>query len=77
MGGNYYQPHNGGKVIWAELALPQPRQGGELPQRTAARYSYPEPETPVEPLQNTALMRRVLDELHRLDTDRDYHRGQL
>ncbi len=63
---NCYQPHNGGKVILAELAVSQERKAGE--QRTTGLYSYPEPETPVEPLQNTALMRRVLDGLHRLDS---------
>lgn len=27
---NYYRPHGGGKVMWAELAIPQQRQPGGL-----------------------------------------------
>lgn len=72
---NYY-PVSGGKVIWAELALPEQRHAGALSQRATGRFSYPEPETPVEPLQDTALMRRVGDRLHSLDTDREHRRGQ-
>jgi hypothetical protein len=37
---NFYHPHGGGKVIWAEL--------GPLPQRVAGGFSFPDPDELVE-----------------------------
>jgi hypothetical protein len=64
---NCYQPHNGGKVIWAELAIPQPCEGNEqLPQRAPRQPTGHE--TPVTPLRDKQLMQRVLNGLYRLDS---------
>lgn len=75
---NWYR-HGGGKVIWAELGAPQPRQSKAhepLPRRTAGRFSFPEPETPVEPVTDLGVLRSVLEGLHRLDEEGE-RRGQL
>lgn len=53
-----YQPDGGGKVIWAELAMPQQPQARPAATSTNRRYSYPAPETPVEPVCDVPLMRR-------------------
>lgn len=62
-----YRPPSGGKVIWAELTIPQPREDNEqLPQCTTRQS--PQYETPVTPMRDKQLMQRVLDGLHRLDS---------
>ncbi len=48
-----------------------PQQPRPAATSTNRRYSYPAPETPVEPLCDVPLIRRVRDGLHRLDTDRN------
>lgn len=48
-----YQPRGGGKVMWAKLVISPRRQSGQqLPQRTAARYSYPDLEKSIEYLRD-------------------------
>lgn len=76
---SWYPTNGGGKVIWAELGIPRPRQcepSQSLPRRTACRYSYPEPDQPVMPVHDPELLREVLRGLHNLGTDRG-HRGEL
>jgi hypothetical protein len=67
---SWYEPRGGGKVIWAQLRVPRPRQTPPpepLPHRVAGSVSYPEPDQPVTPMRDPEFLRKVLGGLHRLD----------
>lgn len=76
---DWYQPNTGGKVIRAELSIPQPRRAEPaepLPVRVPGWFSYPEPDEPVTGLSDLEFLRRVRDGLHGMDTEWG-HRGEL
>ncbi|MGH3871300.1 MAG: hypothetical protein ACRDSR_07260 [Pseudonocardiaceae bacterium] len=64
-----YHPRSGGKVIRAQLGI------APLPRRTAHSISLPDPETPIEPVRDLDMLKKVLDGLHSLDFEgvRDGH----
>jgi hypothetical protein len=74
----HYRPRAGGKVVWAELALPGPEPAvdpGEapvpLPRRgrepAAFRHVWPVATLPVTFSEDPAVLRRVADGLRALD----------
>jgi hypothetical protein len=65
---NWY-PRDRGKIIWTELGIPAQRHTNPLPGRTAGRISYPASPSPSDPLRNVEAMRRVRDDLLRLDSE--------
>lgn len=61
----FYLPPHGGKVVWVALEIPP-----ALPRRAGyPRPVPPAPARPVEAMTDPALLERVRDGLHRLDTD--------
>lgn len=65
----YYWPRTGGKVIWCELALPEPgytrAEGPSLP--LPRRESPAKPATAIEFVDDVGLLQRVADGLRALD----------
>jgi hypothetical protein len=56
-----YHPRTGGKVIRAQLGI------APLPRRAADSLSLSDPETPIEPVRDLDMLKKVLDGLHSLD----------
>jgi anti-sigma regulatory factor (Ser/Thr protein kinase) len=74
---SYFRPRSGGKVVWAEIALPppDPAPGGgpavplprRIPAQAPGRVSFPVPAVPVAYVGDPALLARVADGLRALD----------
>jgi hypothetical protein len=62
---NWYRPGDDRKMIWAEIAVAP--QSQSLPVRVAGGAGFPEPDRPVAPERDLAVLHSVLEGLRRLD----------